>query len=57
MHGPRPESRPGGRVDEQLRQRGHTCGLRRDGSEPVRWQVEAADTERVRVGLRLNYRL
>ena len=37
--------------------RGHASGLRRDGSEPVRWQVETADTERLRVGLRLHYRL
>ena len=37
--------------------RGHASGLRRDGSEPVRWQVETDDTERLRVGLRLNYRL
>ena len=37
--------------------RGHTSGLRLDGSEPVRWHVGTADTERFRVGLRLNYRL
>ena len=37
--------------------RGHASELRRDGSEPVRWQVETADTERLRVGLRLHYRL
>ena len=37
--------------------RGHSSGLRLDGSEPVRWHVGTVDTERFRVGLRLNYRL
>ncbi|MYD97807.1 MAG: porin family protein [Gammaproteobacteria bacterium] len=37
--------------------RGHPSGLRRDGSEPVRWHVGTEDTSRTHVGLRLNYRL
>ena len=37
--------------------RGHPSELRLDGSEPVRWHVGTEDTNRSRVGLRLNYRL
>ncbi|MCY4058715.1 MAG: outer membrane beta-barrel protein [Gammaproteobacteria bacterium] len=37
--------------------RGHPSELRRDGSEPVRWQVGTEDTNWTHVGLRLNYRL
>ncbi|MDE0661418.1 MAG: outer membrane beta-barrel protein [Gammaproteobacteria bacterium] len=37
--------------------RDHPSELRRDGSEPVRWQVGTEDTNWTHVGLRLNYRL
>ncbi|MDE0422865.1 MAG: hypothetical protein OXK76_18515 [Gammaproteobacteria bacterium] len=37
--------------------RGHPSELRRDGSEPVRWNVGTEDTNRAHVGLRLTYRL
>ena len=37
--------------------RGHPSELRRDGSEPVRWNVGTEDTSRIHVGLRLNHRL